>query len=406
MHPLLSPIKRYGIYLLAWTPLAAILIYLLAVPGKLGWRDATLLMLPLCLVYQFVCLTAWYTCKAAPLRKSPLRTRVMHIVAAFSISFLWVQLARVLAYSLAQFPSFQGLSERFKPQTAVLFGLGFLLYLLSVAAHYVVIALEDSAKAEARVLETSVLARDAELKALRAQVNPHFLFNSLNSISALTSVDPAKAREMCILLAEFLRMTLGLGEKNNFSLADELSLLHRYLAIEKVRFGSRLQMEENIQDATKSVQLPPLLLQPLIENAITHGIAHLPEGGLVRLSGESHNGRISLAVENTFDPESTPISKNGLGLQNVRQRLAARYGSGDMELGAGYDYSAIAAVLVGGTSIQGGSGSVLRTLVGVTVIAVIEVVLLLRGFSEQLQYLITGVIVLAVIMLHTVGERP
>lgn len=85
--------------------------------------------------------------------------------------------------------------------------------------------------------------------------------------------------------------------------------------------------------------------------------------------------------------------------------LAARYGSGDMELGAGYDYTAIAAVLVGGTGISGGSGSALRTLVGVTVIATIEVVLLLRGFSEQLQYLITGVIVLAVIMLHAVGER-
>jgi len=85
--------------------------------------------------------------------------------------------------------------------------------------------------------------------------------------------------------------------------------------------------------------------------------------------------------------------------------LAARYGSGDMELGAGYDYTAIAAVLVGGTGIQGGSGSTLRTLVGVTVIAVIEVVLLLRGFSEQLQYLITGLIVLAVIMLHTISGR-
>ena len=85
--------------------------------------------------------------------------------------------------------------------------------------------------------------------------------------------------------------------------------------------------------------------------------------------------------------------------------LAARYGSGDMELGAGYDYSAIAAVLVGGTTITGGSGSVVRTLIGVTVIAIVEVVLLLRGFSEQLQYLITGLIVLGVIMLHTLGER-
>jgi ribose/xylose/arabinose/galactoside ABC-type transport system permease subunit len=85
--------------------------------------------------------------------------------------------------------------------------------------------------------------------------------------------------------------------------------------------------------------------------------------------------------------------------------LAARYGSGDMELGAGYDYTAIAAVLVGGTAIGGGSGSVVRTLIGVTVIAVIATVLLLRGFSQQWQYLITGIIVLAVIMLHTIGER-
>jgi ribose/xylose/arabinose/galactoside ABC-type transport system permease subunit len=85
--------------------------------------------------------------------------------------------------------------------------------------------------------------------------------------------------------------------------------------------------------------------------------------------------------------------------------LAARYGSGDMELGTGYDYTAIAAVLVGGTAIGGGSGSVVRTLVGVTVIAVIATVLLLRGFSQQWQYLITGLIVLAVIMLHTIGER-
>jgi ribose/xylose/arabinose/galactoside ABC-type transport system permease subunit len=85
--------------------------------------------------------------------------------------------------------------------------------------------------------------------------------------------------------------------------------------------------------------------------------------------------------------------------------LAARYGSGDMEIGTGYDYTAIAAVLVGGTAIQGGSGSVIRTLIGVTVIAIIEVVLLLRGFSQQLQYLMTGVIVLCVIMLHSIGER-
>jgi LytS/YehU family sensor histidine kinase len=131
---------------------------------------------------------------------------------------------------------------------------------------------------------------------------------------------------MCILLAEFLRMTLGLGEKSSVPLSEELSLLHRYLAIEKVRFGARLRMQEEIQEESRSIQLPPLLLQPLVENAVTHGIANLPDGGVVRLSGQSHNGRVSLAVENTFDPESAPMRNDGVGLKNVRNRLEARYG--------------------------------------------------------------------------------
>jgi two-component system, LytTR family, sensor histidine kinase AlgZ len=327
MHPLLTPINRYGLYLLAWTPLAGLLIALMAVPGKLGWLDSTVLVIPLCLIYQFVCLSAWYTCRATPLQGSSfLRLRFSHLAAAVIISFLWVQVARLLAYALSAFSSFRGLNERFAPQIPVLFGVGFLLYLLSVAIHYVILAIEDSRRAEARAMETSILARDAELKALKAQVNPHFLFNSLNSISALTSLDPKKAREMCILLAEFLRMTLGLGERSSVPISEELSLLHHYLAIEKVRFGARLQMEENLQGLATSIQIPPLLLQPLVENAITHGIANLPDGGVVRLSGYSNDARVVIAVENTFDPDASPTRKGGLGLKNVRSRLEARYG--------------------------------------------------------------------------------
>jgi LytS/YehU family sensor histidine kinase len=122
-------------------------------------------------------------------------------------------------------------------------------------------------------------------------------------------------------------MTLGMGEKASIPFSEELALLHRYLAIEKVRFGARLQMEEDIEQISKSLQLPPLLLQPLVENAITHGIANLPEGGTLRLSGQSHNGRVLLAIENTFDADSTPMRKGGLGLKNVRERLEARYGN-------------------------------------------------------------------------------
>jgi LytS/YehU family sensor histidine kinase len=200
-----------------------------------------------------------------------------------------------------------------------------LLYLLAIAYHYVILSLEASREAEARVMETNILARDAELKALKAQVNPHFLFNSLNSISALTSVDPAKARAMCILLSEFLRMTLGLGEKSVIPLSEELALLDRFLAIEKVRFGTRLRVEENIQEESKALLVPPLVLQPLVENAVVHGIANLPEGGAIRLVSQTQDGRLSITIENTFDPESTPARRSGMGLTNVRRRLEGRY---------------------------------------------------------------------------------
>jgi LytS/YehU family sensor histidine kinase len=140
-------------------------------------------------------------------------------------------------------------------------------------------------------------------------------------------VDPAKAREMCILLADFLRMTLGLGEKNVIPLAEELNLLDRFLAIEKVRFGARLKVEENIQEESRATLVPPLVLQPLVENAVVHGIANLPEGGCIKVSSQAQDGRLFLTVDNSFDPESTATRRNGMGLVNVRRRLEGRYGS-------------------------------------------------------------------------------
>ena len=327
MHPLLTPISRLGLYLLAWFPLTVILIYLMAAPGGLGWWDATFLVVPLCLIYEFVCLSAWYSCKGAPIATTPVkRLFLTHTLAAVIVSVLWVQMARLIAYLLAQLPSFQGIDQKLSSQTPLLFASGFLLYTLAIASHYVILEMEESRAAQARVLETSILARDAELKALRAQINPHFLFNSLNSISALTSKDPAKAQEMCILLADFLRMTLGLGEKALVPLREEFELLQRFLAIEKVRFGDRLCVEAHVEAQTQTCLVPPLILQPLVENAIIHGIAGLPAGGTVRLSAECSGGQLHLSIENSVDPDAAPSRKSGLGLANVRQRLDTRYG--------------------------------------------------------------------------------
>jgi two-component system, LytTR family, sensor histidine kinase AlgZ len=326
MHPLLTR-NRLGLYLLGWIPLAAIVVLLMTAGGNLSWLDSAVIVLPLCVIYAFVCLSAWYTAKSAPIRReTALRLIGAHSLAAAVVSFFWMGFGWVLVTALSKTSTFQGLDRRFASQGYILFGAGYLLYSLSVASHYVILSLQASQEAEARTLETSIQARDAELKALKAQINPHFLFNSLNSISALTSIDPSRARDMCVLLGDFLRLTLGLGEKTSVRLSEELDLLQKYMAIEMVRFGARLTVHEDIQEESKSCMLPPLLLQPLVENAVKHGIASLPEGGDVRLSAQRHDGRLSILVENSWDPEAPPRRSGGRGLKNVQLRLEARYG--------------------------------------------------------------------------------
>ncbi|HXN64500.1 MAG TPA: histidine kinase [Candidatus Acidoferrales bacterium] len=326
MHPILSSLRRFILYLIAWIPLAALLAYLMAATAALTWRQAVAMSFPLCLLFSFVCLSAWYSCRATPFDTSSIAKLIrVHLLGALVAGFLWILAAELLARALSETRSFAPLAARLPRVFLLLFGTGVLFYLLSVNFYYVLLAVEASKEAEARVMQASVLARDAELRALKAQVNPHFLFNSLNSISALTSSDPARAREMCILLGDFLRRTLGLGEKLSIPLEEEMSLTHAFLAVEKIRFGARLHMEESVDTAALPFHVPPLLLQPLVENAVAHGVANLVEGGWIRLHVKLEGSALQIAVENLFDPEAPARRRNGVGLANVRQRLEARY---------------------------------------------------------------------------------
>jgi two-component system sensor histidine kinase AlgZ len=330
MHPILARSERLGTYVLVWVGIAFLLEVLLRTVGHAGWLETLGLVGPLCLIYAFVCLAAWYPVAATPVDRLEAvpRALVTHLAGAFLLSGLWTLLAAGWAYLQAQMRSSSGYYDRFRAQGPVLFGVGVLLYLLSVLLHYALMAAEAGRQAEKREDEARVLARDAELKALRAQVNPHFLFNSLNSISALTSVDPAKARDMCILLSEFLRTTLGLGEKASIRLEEELSLIRSFLAVEKVRFGERLCVQESVEAECLGLLVPPLLLQPLVENAVAHGIGNLLEGGIIRVEARLAGDVLVILVANSFDPESTRARRNGLGLANVRKRLETRYGDG------------------------------------------------------------------------------
>jgi len=201
---------------------------------------------------------------------------------------------------------------------------GLLLYCLSVALHYMLLAMRASQ-------EAAIQTRDAELRALKAQINPHFLFNSLNSIAALAVKDPPQAREMCILLSDFLRRTLGMGEKQSISWEEEIQLVGAYLDIERIRFGTRLRVEMQIDGACGECQVPPLLLQPLVENAVKHGIATMVEGGTIRVNSRVEEGLLQVFVENGYDADAPAPRRQGapqgLGLRNVRNRLETSFGS-------------------------------------------------------------------------------
>lgn len=319
MHPLFQNRNSLFAYFFAWVPLGAMLGVVISAAAHLDWRAAFAIIAPVTLLLAFVCLTPWYLCRVLPLNGTP-RWKLLahHSVAAMFASALVLFVVPFLLQVFARFRP--GIEEQFEPGLRVLAGMCFLFFLLSVALHYVLQALEASRQAE-------VLSREAELKALKAQVNPHFLFNSLNSISALTTIDPAKAREMCIRLSDFLRNSLRLGERTSIPFGEELALASNYLDVEQVRFGERLRVIQDFDTNCEACEVPPLLVQPLVENAIKHGIASLAEGGEINMSARVHEGRLRFSVENPFDPDAPSQRKSGFGLVNVRNRLRARYGN-------------------------------------------------------------------------------
>jgi LytS/YehU family sensor histidine kinase len=200
--------------------------------------------------------------------------------------------------------------------------MGSWLYLVVAGLSYAVrahrrIRAEESAAAEARLL-----AQQAQLVALRAQVNPHFLFNALHSVGALVASDPARADKALECLGDLLRYALGTEEEVLF--AREWRFTEDYLAFEHLRLADRLQVQADVDSAALSVPVPPLIFQPLVENAVRHGIADRPEGGLIHLRARLDHERLLLEV--TDDGRGARGTKEGLGLSSVRRRLAALYG--------------------------------------------------------------------------------
>ncbi len=202
---------------------------------------------------------------------------------------------------------------------------GTIFYVVIALAYYLYIYyinLQEKVQVESRLRE---VLKETELNMLKSQINPHFLFNSLNSISSLTITNPEKAREMVIMLSDFLRYSVSTNATSFTTLSKEMANIERYLQIEKVRFGDKLVFDFKLEGKCMDHQIPVMLLQPLFENAIKHGVYESTEQVRIDMDCEYKEGYLEISIVNDFDPEAHARKGTGIGLKNIRERLRLLY---------------------------------------------------------------------------------
>lgn len=202
-----------------------------------------------------------------------------------------------------------------------------ILYAVWNAIHSAVLAARARRQAELREAELAAALQAAELRFLKSQLNPHFLFNALNAVRALIADEPARAQSAVTQLARMLRYALSSGQRDVVTLDQELEVVNDYLEIETLRLGDRLRVERRVAPDTRGVQVPVMLVQLLVENAIKHGIAELTEGGTLAIVTDRQGDDLVLEVVNPRPQPARPASGEGVGIANARARLQLLFGA-------------------------------------------------------------------------------
>jgi hypothetical protein len=318
------------VYAVAWLPFAASYVTFFA--GHLRWTflDAVITSLTGVIPAALLGVGVVAVCDRFPWsRKQRIRFVSTHVVFGVVYYELWMSLVRI----------FHGLEQRIEHGASIGSSAstgsfdagmitGLMIYATIAAIVYAIQAVERLRAEETRVAQLEGLRTRAELEALRAQLNPHFLFNTLHSLMALVRHDSKTAEDALEKLATLLRHTLvASSDSRDVALRDELDFVRKYLDLERLRFGNRLRVEETIEEAALDCVLPPFTIQPLIENSIKHAIGNRAEGGIVTIKANRHDGLLSLEVLDNGSGATTEelATSAGSGLRIAQQRLTACY---------------------------------------------------------------------------------
>ncbi len=207
------------------------------------------------------------------------------------------------------------------------------LLIVWLIIYFIVVRLREQRLAQLRQSELARALQFAELRLLKSQLNPHFLFNALNTIRSLIAYDPSRAQDAVTRLASTLRYTLSSSEDELVPLAQELEIVNDYLELESMRFEERLRVQLDISPAVTGIRIPVMLLQTVVENAIKHGIAELPAGGVLQIRADLQDDALAIVVANPRPPTPPGSAQEGVGLRNSAERLRLLFGTrGALEL--------------------------------------------------------------------------
>lgn len=312
-------------YVLGWSFFSLIQLKLLqdlGIQAGIAWIDSIVSALFLALICFMIINNMRYYL--------PGKERYWYVfILSLAMSGLWLLMIRSILWIWFKDNSSYQL---FLSQTSnVRYAISFLLIGCITMVSLLWYSQKDANEVKEREQETMQLAKDAELFKLRQQLQPHFLFNSLNSISALAGSEPEKARHMIQQLSEFLRGTIRKDDQESISVQEEINYLQLYLEIEKVRFGHRLETNVTLTEAASKMHIPALLLQPIVENAIKFGLYDTTESVIINIDLQDKPNSLLIKVTNPFDTETSNMPKGtGFGLSSIQRRLYLIYGRKDL----------------------------------------------------------------------------
>ena len=328
VNPFLKYARYFILYISVWILLSIVQIILLS------FSDYSLNKIILDVIinnnlFALLGLIVWYPVYFSNLDKKPLIIVLLtHLASMTVVILIWTHLGLYILTLLCE--NDPGYVEFLNRSHVMRNGIGVFFYVILVLIYYLIIYYSSFQEKLLKESDLKTLVKESELASLKSQINPHFLFNSLNSVSSLTISNPERAQEMIIKLSEFLRYSLGKDQKEKTTLKSEIENIQRYLDIEKTRFDEKLDLKIVLNKNCESALLPNMILQPLIENAIKHGVYENTDKTEIEIDCYSNEDYLEIFIRNNFDPDAVPRKGTGLGLKNISHRLGILYSRNDL----------------------------------------------------------------------------